>query len=89
MTSHNLAVVFGPTLFRVAENENLLTSQGQINAFIDVLISEFFNIFPEEPNEGFEEPDGVERPDEDPQTEDELESEDGKCRLRIYFMSRG
>lgn len=79
MTSHNLAVVFGPTLFRVAENENLLTSQGQINAFVDILISEFYQIFPDEPNEGFEDStDGRERPEDDAQTEDELESEDGE-----------
>ena len=80
MTSHNLAVVFGPTLFRVPDNENLLTSQGQINAFIDILISEFYQIFPDEPSEaGFD--DGVDGPEPeehyDVHTEDELESEDG------------
>jgi len=52
MTSHNLAVVFGPTLFRVADNENLLTKQGQINVFVELLISHFYDIFPNEPREG-------------------------------------
>jgi len=82
MPSHNLAVVFGPTLFRVPDNENLLTSQGQINAFIDILISEFYQIFPDEPSEiGFEDSTDGERDqgregDDGNQTEDDL-SEDG------------
>lgn len=85
MTSHNLAVVFGPTLFRVADNENLLTSQGQINAFIDILINEFYQIFPDEPMEGFEDAtdgagggSGAGDENDTIHTEDELESEDGE-----------
>ena len=91
MTSHNLAVVFGPTLFRVPDNDNLLTSQGQINAFVGILISEFYQIFPDEPTEiGFEDtidsprgsdgkmsPLGDRAEDDNNQTEDEL-SDDGE-----------
>ena len=46
MTAHNLAVVFGPSLFRVSDDAHLLTNQGQINIFIDILINEFYEIFP-------------------------------------------
>ena len=80
MTSHNLAVVFGPTLIRLPENENLLTNQGQMNIFMDVLINEFYQIFPEEHTElWFEESvDGKLDDDEEGGTEDDLESEDGR-----------
>ena len=94
MTSHNLAVVFGPTLFRVPENENLLTSQGQINAFVGILISEFYQIFPDEPSEKeFDDnidgdgklsaDDGIE--DDTNQTEDEL-SDDGKILILLFLF---
>ena len=94
MTSHNLAVVFGPTLFRVPDNENLLTSQGQINAFVGILICEFYQIFPDEPAESeFEDntdgdrkssaDDGIE--DDTNQTEDEL-SDDGKILFSFSFV---
>lgn len=78
MTSHNLAVVFGPTLIRLPENENLLTNQGQMNIFMDVLINDFYQIFPEEHNDLFFEDsvDGNLDEEEDGGTEDELESED-------------
>ena len=88
MTSHNLAIVFGPTLFRMQENENLLTNQGQINVFIDILIDEFYQIFPDEPSEaGFDDkPDGMSDEMEDgDRTEDELDSEDGKCSDDIMW----
>ena len=82
MTSHNLAVVFGPTLFRIPENENLLTNQGQINVFIDVLINEFYQIFPDEPSEGLFEDKldggGYDEMEDGEHTEDELDSEDGE-----------
>ncbi|XP_057296913.1 SLIT-ROBO Rho GTPase-activating protein 2-like isoform X2 [Hydractinia symbiolongicarpus] len=79
MTSHNLAVVFGPTLFRVPDNDNLLTNQGQINVFVDTLISEFYKIFPDEPMESNYEDktDGLsDEGDEGERTEDEIDSED-------------
>lgn len=94
MTSHNLAVVFGPTLFRVADNENLLTKQGQINVFIDVLIGQFYSIFPDEPHEGdFDECDNIDSDEEDnveeehdhvihDHTEDEL-SDEG---LSLFYL---
>lgn len=79
MTSHNLAVVFGPTLFRVPDNDNLLTNQGQINVFVDTLINEFYKIFPDEPMESNYEDktDGLsDEGDEGERTEDEIDSED-------------
>lgn len=94
MTSHNLAVVFGPTLFRVPDNENLLTSQGQINAFVGILICEFYQIFPDEPSEKeFDDsPDGDRKlsaddgiEDDTNQTEDEL-SDDGKISIFLIFI---
>lgn len=85
MTPHNLAVVFGPSLFRVSNDEHLLTNQGQINIFIDILINEFYEIFPEEPpEESFEDqldgrlPSTEDYDDDGERTEDELDSEDGE-----------
>ncbi|XP_066935439.1 SLIT-ROBO Rho GTPase-activating protein 3-like [Clytia hemisphaerica] len=91
MTSHNLAVVFGPTLFRVPDNENLLTSQGQINAFIGILISEFYSIFPDEPHEiGFEDKtDGGTKDDGDEdgaQTEDELSEDEADDYIDVVAL---
>lgn len=86
MTSHNLAVVFGPTLFRVPDNDNLLTNQGQINVFVDTLINEFYKIFPDEPMESNYEDktDGLsDEGDEGERTEDEIDSEDGK-RISVF-----
>ena len=77
MTTHNLAVVFGPTLIRMPENEEMLTNQGQINIFMDMLINEFYTLFPDEPVEGEEEVEEQEDGYEAERTEDELDSEDG------------
>lgn len=95
MNTHNLAVVFGPSLFRVKDDENLLTNQGQVNSFIDILITEFYQIFPDEPIEdGFESndrPDGrgqySDDNDDGDRTEDELDSEDGRDIL-FYFYNK-
>eukprot|EP00795_Rhopilema_esculentum_P002020 gene2020-17581_t len=46
MTPHNLAVVFGPTVIRAPATEDVITSQGQINIFIELFITELFSIFP-------------------------------------------
>ena len=48
MTPHNLAVVFGPTVIRAPATEDVITSQGQINIFIELFITELFSIFPNE-----------------------------------------
>lgn len=92
MTSHNLAVVFGPTLFRVPDNENLLTCQGQINSFIDILIREFYQIFPDEPCEiGFEDNSDGKSPDTDDvddgnQTEDDLSEDEVEDYIDVVAL---
>jgi len=48
MPPHNLSVVFGPTVVHAPATAELITNQGQINIFIEFLISEFFSIFPNE-----------------------------------------
>ena len=92
MTSHNLAVVFGPTLIRAPANEDLITNQGQLNIFMEFFISEFYNIFPEEKKlaedgtKSMRSDDGDDDDDDegaDNQTDDELASDEGKIRLII------
>ena len=48
MPPHNLSVVFGPTVIHAPATAELITNQGQINIFIEFLITEFFSIFPNE-----------------------------------------
>eukprot|EP00794_Sanderia_malayensis_P006153 gene6153-6859_t len=85
MNSHNLAVVFGPTLIRAPANEDLITNQGQINIFMEFFINEFFSVFPDEADAGtcdnlrdFTNEEDIEEEDEDTvdHTDDELGSDD-------------
>ena len=96
MTSHNLAVVFGPTVIHAPATIELITNQGQINIFIERLISEFYSVFP---NEKLLNEDGLQsiRSDEVDEENDEVADDDadvsdvsdegGYCCIFSSFVS--
>ena len=45
MDSHNLAVVFGPTLFCIPSDIDIISNQANVNNMIEVLIERFPEIF--------------------------------------------
>ena len=46
MDAHNLAVVFGPTLFRIPSEQDMIAYQSQVNGMIELLIKHCNEIFP-------------------------------------------
>ena len=46
MDAHNLAVVFGPTLFRIPSEQDMIAYQSQVNGMIELLIKCCDEIFP-------------------------------------------
>ena len=46
MDAHNLAVVFGPTLFRIPSEQDMIAYQSQVNGMIELLIKHSGEVFP-------------------------------------------
>lgn len=72
MDAHNLAVVFGPTLTRVSEEDDMISSQGHFNKVVETIIKSHDVVFDEE---GL---DVVENDEEEEthQTDDDLSKDD-------------
>ena len=82
MDAHNLAVVFGPTLIRVSEEDDMISSQGHFNKVIETIIKSYDVVFDGEGLDTVDHEDEEEE-DETRHTEDELsrddsDSEEGK-----------
>ena len=94
MDAHNLAVVFGPTLIRVSEEDDMISSQGHFNKVLETIIKSYDLVFD---RDGLDPVDTVDEFDDDEEeeaqkTEDEIsrdeaedsDSEDGKVVMTIY-----
>lgn len=46
MDAHNLAVVFGPTVFRIPSEQDMIAYQSQVNGMIELLIKHCGEVFP-------------------------------------------
>ena len=46
MDAHNLAVVFGPTLFRIPSEQDMIAYQSQVNGMMELLIKHCDEVFP-------------------------------------------
>lgn len=80
MDAHNLAVVFGPTLIRVSEEDDMISSQGHFNKVVETIIKSYDVVFD---GEGLETVDHEEEEEDEGKTEDELspnesDSEEGR-----------
>lgn len=96
MDAHNLAVVFGPTLIRVSEEDDMISSQGHFNKVLETIIKSYDLVFDRDgldPVDTVDEFDDDEEEEEEAQkTEDEIsrdeaedsDSEDGKVVMAIY-----
>ena len=94
MDAHNLAVVFGPTLIRVPDNEDPITVQGQVNVFMKFIISEYYALVPDDEEQHTPEnhvisADETDEKDDDTveHTDDELGSEEGMPKF-IFFINK-
>ena len=89
MDAHNLAVVFGPTLIRVSEEDDMISSQGHFNKVVEAIIKSHDVVFD---GEGLDTVDNDYEEDEEAQkTEDELsrddsDSEEGKELEKLRYL---
>ena len=89
MDAHNLAVVFGPTLIRVSEEDDMISSQGHFNKVVEAIIKSYDVVFG---GEGLDTVDNDYEEDEEAQkTEDELsrddsDSEEGKGLEKLSYL---
>ena len=89
MDAHNLAVVFGPTLIRVSEEDDMISSQGHFNKVVEAIIKSYEVVFD---GEGLDTVDNEYEEDEEAQkTEDELsrddsDSEEGKGLEKLSYL---
>ena len=95
MDAHNLAVVFGPTLIRVSEEDDMISSQGHFNKVLETIIKSYDLVFDRDgldPVDTVDEFDDDDEEEEAQKTEDEIsrdeaedsDSEDGKVVMAIY-----
>ena len=95
MDAHNLAVVFGPTLIRVSEEDDMISSQGHFNKVLETIIKSYDLVFDRDgldPVDTVDEFDDDDEEEEAQKTEDEIsrdeaedsDSEDGKVVMTIY-----
>jgi SLIT-ROBO Rho GTPase activating protein len=74
MDAHNLAVVFGPTLIRVSEEDDMISSQGHFNKVVETIITSYDVVFD---GEGLDTVDNdLEEEEQERRTEDELSKDD-------------
>ena len=76
MDAHNLAVVFGPTLFRIPSEQDMIAYQSQVNGMIELLIKHSGEVFPGS---------GESLREKLSDTEDGSDSEEGK---NVEFVKR-
>ena len=48
MDAHNLAVVFGPTLFRIPTEQDMIAYQSHVNGMVELIIKHTDQVFPGE-----------------------------------------
>ena len=77
MDAHNLAVVFGPTLFRIPSEQDMIAYQSQVNGMIELLIKHSGEVFPGS---------GESLREKLSETEDDSDSEEGK---NVEFLLKG
>lgn len=81
MDAHNLAVVFGPTLIRVSEEDDMISSQGHFNKVIETIIKSYDVVFDGEGLDTVDNEDEEEektRETDDDMTPNDTDSEEGR-----------
>lgn len=81
MDAHNLAVVFGPTLIRVSEEDDMISSQGHFNKVIETIIKSYDVVFDGEGLDTVDNEDEEEektRETDDDLTPNDTDSEEGR-----------
>ena len=80
MDAHNLAVVFGPTLIRVSEEDDMISSQGHFNKVVETIIKSYDVVFDggEDSVDNDLEEEEEARQTEDDISRDDTDSEEGK-----------
>ncbi|CAB4025184.1 SLIT-ROBO Rho GTPase-activating 1-like [Paramuricea clavata] len=81
MDAHNLAVVFGPTLIRVSEEDDMISSQGHFNKVVETIIKSYDVVFDGEGLDTVE--NDLEEEEQERRTEDELSKDDSDSEEEV------